>query len=394
MKTSTKNLDKCQVRLSIALDADEIGSVVKEVEKTFMREAQIPGFRKGKVPIGIIRKEFASGLKQETERSMIRRYYPEAVKAENLDEIALADVQEVVHDAAGGSFVAIVEVKPVFKLPVYKGLKVEARDVTVKDGDVDAQIDRMRMNYATFEDAKEGEAVAEGDFVQIDYSGTVGGKSILEIAPEAKMVAGAQGFWTQVEEGRFLPEILEALKGMKVGEAKDGIKVKFDKEAAPDGLKGEKAVYSVTLKAFRRRIPATDAALVEKMRVASIEELKKNTRESMEKMSAEQESIRRENEAIELLMKKVDFDVPSSQVLHAMDAYLNELAQRAQYSGLDASYFEQNRDKIRKDAEETATKRVRLWYVLDAIAKAENIEANDDDRGKKVVEFLLANAKK
>ena len=394
MKTSTKNLDKCQVRLSIALDADEMNSVVREVERTFMREAQIPGFRKGKVPINIIRKDFAEGLKQETERLMIRRYYPDAVKAEGLDEIALADVQDVSHDASGGSFVAIVEVKPVFKLPAYKGLKVESRDVTVKDGDVDAQIDRMRMNYATFEDAKEGEAAAEGDFVQIDYSGTVGKKPILEIAPEAKMVAGAQGFWTQIEEGRFLPEILEALKGMKAGETKEGVKVKFDKDAAPDGLKDEKAVYSVTLKAFRRRIPATDASLAEKMGVASVEELKKNTRESMEKMAVEQESMRREDEAIELLMKKVDFDVPSSQVMHAMDAYLNDLARRAQYSGLDASYFEKNRDKIRKDAEEAATKRVRLWYVLDAIAKAENIEANDDERGKKVVEFLLANAKK
>ena len=394
MKTSSKNLDKCQVRLSVALDADEMSSVVKDVEKTFMREAQIPGFRKGKVPIGLIRKDFADGLRQETERLMLRRYYAEAVKAEGLDEIALADVQDVVHDASGGSFVAIVEVKPVFKLPAYKGLKVESRDVTVKDGDVDAQIERLRMNFATFEDAKEGEAVGDGDFVQIDYSGTVGGKPILEVAPEAKMVAGAQGFWTQVEEGRFLPEILDALKGMKVGESKEGVKVKFDKSAAPDGLKGEKAVYTVALKAFRRRIPATDAALVEKMGVASVEELAKSTRESMEKMAVEQESLRREDEAVELLMKKVDFDVPASQVMHAMDSYLNELARRAQYSGLDASYFEQNRDKIRKDAEEAATRRVRLWYVLDAIAKAENIEASDEERGKKVIEFILTNAKK
>ena len=394
MKTSSKKLDKCQVRLSVALDEGEMNSVVREVENVFMREAQMPGFRKGKVPIALIRKEFAGGLKQETERRMIRRHYPDAVKAEKLDEIALADVQDVVVGASGGSFVAIVEVKPEFKLPAYKGLKIESRDVTVKDGDVEAQIDRLRMNYATFEDAKEGESVSDGDFVQIDYSGTVGKKPILEIAPEAKMVAGAQGFWTQVEEGRFLPEILEALKGMKVGESKEDVKVKFDKDAAPEGLKGEKAVYTISLKAFRRRIPAPDATLVEKLGVASIEELEKKTRESMEKMAVEQESIRRENEAVELLMKKVDFDVPASQVMHAMDAYLNELAQRAQYSGLDASYFEQNRDKIRKDAEEAATRRVRLWYVLDAIAKAENIDAKDDERGKKVVELILANAKK
>ena len=76
-----------------------------------------------------------------------------------------------------------------------------------------------------------------------------------------------------------------------------------------------------------------------------------------------------------------------------MDNYLNELAQRAQYSGLDVSYFEKNRDKILKDAETAAEKQVRLWYVLDAIAKEEKIEAKDEEKGKKVIEFVLANAK-
>ena len=394
MKTSSKNLDKCQVKLTVTLDAEDMKAVVGEVERAFLREAQLPGFRKGKVPIALIRKEFASGLKQETERAMFRRYYSDAVKAEGLDEVALADVQDVKQGEDGGGFVAIVEVKPVFKLPTYKGLKVESRDVSVKDDAVQAQLDNLRAAYATYEDAKEGDTVSEGDFVQIDYSGTVGKKPILEINPEAKIVAEGKGFWTQVEEGRFLPEILDAVKGMKAGETKEGVKAKFDKESAPDGLKGAKAEYVVTLKAFRRRILPDDAAFAEKAKAESVEKLTATIRESMEKSAIEQEAVRRENEAVELLMKKVDFDVPDSQVRRAMDGYLNELAQRAQYSGLDASYFEKNREKILKDAEEAATRQVRLWYVLDAIAKAEKIEAKDEERGKKVIEFILANAKK
>ena len=378
MKTSCKNLDKCQVKLSVTLDADEMKKVVGEVEKVFLREAQLPGFRKGKVPIALIRKEFAAGLKQETERTMFRRHYADAVKAEGLEEVALADLQDVKAGEDGGGFVAIVEVRPVFKLPTYKGLKVESRDVSVKDDAVQDQLERLRAAYATYEDAKEGETVSDGDFVQIDYSGTVGKKPILEINPEAKIVAEGKGFWTQVEEGRFLPEILEAVKGMKIGEVKERIKAKFDKESAPDGLKGAKAEYVVTLKAFRRRILPDDAVFAEKAKAESVEKLTETIRESMEKSAIEQEAIRRENEAVELLMKKVDFDVPESQVRRAMDGYLNELAQRAQYSGLDASYFEQNREKILKDAEAAATRQVRLWYVLDAIAKAEKIEAKDD----------------
>ena len=394
MKTKTKKLDNCQVELNVTIDADEMKAVVKEVEKAFVREARLPGFRPGKVPIEVIRKQFADGLKQETEHTMIRKHYSDAVKAENVDEVALVDVKDIKTGAEGGEFTAIVDVKPTFKLPTYKGLKISENDTKITDQQVADQLERLRAAYAKYEDAKEGDTVAVGDFVQIDYSGTVDGKPILEIAPEAKIVASGTGFWTQVEEGRFLPEILEAVKGMKTGETKEGVKAKFDKEAAPEGLKGAKALYTVTLKSFRRRILPTDAEFAEKAKAESVEKLAATIRESMEKSAVEQESIRRENQAVELLMKKVDFDVPESQVRRAMDGYLQELAQRAQYSGLDAGYFEKNRDKILKDAEETATRQVRLWYVIDAIAKAEKIEAKEEERGKKVVEFILANVKK
>ena len=394
MKTSCKSQEKCQVKLTVTLDADEMSAIVKDVEKVFLREAQLPGFRKGKVPLQVIRKEFADGLKQETQRAMFQKKYPEAIKAEGIDEIALANVEDLKFDEKGGSFVAIVEVKPQFKLPTYKGLKVEFKDAKVEDAQVKDQLERLRAAYAKYEDAKDGEAVADGDFVQIDYEGMIGKKKILEINPEAKIVAEGKGFWTQVEEGRFLPEILDAVKGMKVGETKDGIKAKFDKESAPEGLKGEKATYTVTLKSFRRRILPTDAEFAEKAKAESFEKLQTTIRESLEKSAVENEAIRRENEAVELLMKKVDFDVPESQVRRAMDGYLQELAQRAQYSGLNAEYFEKNRDKILKDAEAAATKQVRLWYVLDAIAAAEKIEAKDEEKGKKVIEFVLANAKK
>ena len=376
MKTSTKNEYKCQVELKVELNADEMKEIVKDVERAFVREARLPGFRPGKVPIEIIRKQFADGLKQETEHTMIRKHYQDAVKAEKLDEITLADVKDISFNADGG------------------GLKIADKDTTVSDEAVKEQLERLRAAYAKYEDAKEGDTVADGDFVQIDYTGTVDKKPILEIAPDAKVVASGKGFWTQVEEGRFLPEILDAVKGMKLGETKEDVKAKFAKEGAPEGLAGKKAVYTVTLKSFRRRVLPTDAEFAEKAKAESVEKLSATIRETLEKQAVEAEAARRENEAVELLLKKADFDVPQSQVRRAMDGYLQELAQRAQYSGLDASYFEKNRDKILKDAEEAATKQVRLWYVLEAIAKAENIEAKDEERGKKVIDFVLANAKK
>lgn len=394
MKTETKNLDKCRVQLTVTLDADEAKACVKEVEKEFLREARLPGFRPGKAPLEIVRKEFGPQMKTEIERAAFRKYYPEAVKAEKIEEVAIAEIPELTCDNAGGAFTVVVEVPPKFKLPTYKGLKISEKDTKVSDAAVTAQVERFRAAYAKFEDAKDGEAVADGDFVQIDYAGTVDGKPLLEVAPDAKVVASGTGFWTQVEEGRFIPEVLEAVRGMKAGETKEGVKVEFDKESAPEALRGKEAVYTVTLKGFRRRILPTDAEFAEKAKAESFEKLAKDVRETMEKRAIAEETTRRENEAVDLLMKKVDFDVPESQVRRATDHYLNDLAQHAQSAGLPAEYFEKNRDKILKDAEETATRQVRLWYVLDGIAKEEKIEAKDEEKGRKVVEFVVANAKK
>ena len=394
MKTEVKKLEKCQVQLTVSIEAEEAATIIKNVEKTFVREVKVPGFRPGKVPLEMVRKHFAGGIKEESVRMMYSKNIAKAIEESKAEVLDIVNIKDASITAEGGSFVAIADVKPEFKLPTYKGLKVELKDATVSDADVEDSLNRLRAAYASYEDAKDGEAASEGDFVQIDYAGTVDGKPIAEINPEAKFVSSAENYWLQLEEGRFLPEILDAVKGMKIGETKDSVKAKFDKEAAPEGLKGAKAVYTVTLKAFRRRVLPTDEQFVEKAKAESLEKLTAQIREQMQTRAAEAEATRRENEVVELLLKKSDFDVPGSQVQRVKDGILAELSERAKYSGLGADYFQQNREKIDEDATKSAVNQVRLWYIIDAIAAAEKIEAKDNERGKKVVEFLLANTKK
>ena len=394
MKTEVKKLEKCQVQLTVSIEAEEAATIIKNVEKTFVREVKVPGFRPGKVPLEMVRKHFAGGIKEESVRMMYSKNIAKAIEESKAEVLDIVNIKDASITAEGGSFVAIADVKPEFKLPTYKGLKVELKDATVSDAEVEESLNRLRAAYASYEDAKDGEAASEGDFVQIDYSGTVDGKPIAEINPEAKFVSSAENYWLQLEEGRFLPEILDAVKGMKIGETKDSVKAKFDKEAAPEGLKGAKAVYTVTLKAFRRRVLPTDEQFVEKAKAESLEKLTAQIREQMQTRATEAEATRRENEVVELLLKKSDFDVPGSQVQRVKDGILAELSERAKYSGLGADYFQQNREKIDEDATKSAVNQVRLWYIIDAIAAAEKIEAKDNERGKKVIEFLLANTKK
>lgn len=392
----------CVVSLTVKADADEIKGAVKKVLNEFLREAQIPGFRKGKVPVELVRKNFANELKRETEGACFREFYPKAVEESKLKVIALEGVTEMkLSEADGMEFTALVEVRPEYKLPKYKGLAIDSKEVKVEDADVDAQFEGMRKMFAKFEDAKEGDIVGDGDFVQFDYKGTLDGKPLSEVVPDQKAVCEATGFWTQIEEGRFLPEILEALKGMKAGEEKKDVEVSFPSENAPDALKGKKAVYELKVTMFRKRVLPDDAGLIEAAKVESVEKLRARIRERAEKRAAEAEAERRRNQAIELLLKKVDFDVPPSLVQRQAEAYLGQLAQQMQYAGVTSEYIEQNREKILKDAQEHAEKQVRLSYMLFDIADAEKIEVDEKDenkkdqaRAEKTLEFILAEAKK
>lgn len=383
MKFETKESSPCVMALSVKAEADETKAPYQKVLNVFMREASIPGFRKGKVPLNIIKQKFQKEIAQECQQACFSEFYPKALKESGLDAVNLQNVTDVLFTPETGfSCTALVEVKPTFDLPKYKKLAIKAGDATVTDEQVTERLESFRKAFAKFEDAKEGDAIAEGDFVQFDYAGALDDKAktpLAEVAPDQKAVCGATGFWTQLEEGRFLPEILDALKGMKVGETKDDVKVKFPKDNAPEALKGKKCVYTVTVKGFRRRTLPDDATFAADAKVESLDVLRAQIREQMEKDAVAAELENRKGQAIELLLKKADFAVPPSLVQRQIQSYLQDLAQRAQYSGMSADYIEQNRDKILADAETNAVRQVRLSYILLGIAKAENIEATDAD---------------
>ena len=383
MKFETKESSPCVMALSVKAEADETKAPYQKVLNVFMREASIPGFRKGKVPLNIIKQKFQKEIAQECQQACFSEFYPKALKESGLDAVNLQNVTDVLFTPETGfSCTALVEVKPTFDLPKYKKLAIKAGDATVTDEQVTERLESFRKAFAKFEDAKEGDAIAEGDFVQFDYAGALDDKAktpLAEVAPDQKAVCGATGFWTQLEEGRFLPEILDALKGMKVGETKDDVKVKFPKDNAPEALKGKKCVYTVTVKGFRRRTLPDDATFAADAKAESLDALRAQIREQMEKDAAAAELENRKGQAIELLLKKADFAVPPSLVQRQTQSYLQDLAQRAQYSGMSADYIEQNRDKILADAEANAVRQVRLSYILLGIAKAENIEATDAD---------------
>ena len=383
MKVEKKESSPCVLELSVKAEADEVKEEYQKVLTAFIKNAIVPGFRKGKTPLPILKQKFQVEISQETQQACFRKLYPEALKEAAVEPLSLQDVTELSFSPeAGFAFTALVEVRPTFDLPKYKKLAIKPGDLSVSDDQVTAELENYRRAFAKYEDAKEGAVVAEGDFVCFDYTGTTDDdppQPLSELVPDQKAICAGTDFWTQVEEGRFVPEILEALKGMKAGETKEGVKVSFPKEAAPEPLQGRNAVYTITLKSFRSRTLPDDAGFVAAAKAESMDALRADFRTRLEEAAKARDLAARKDQAVDLLLAKSDFDVPPSLVRRQTQTTLEELAQRAQYSGLPADYFQQNRDQILAEATNSAIRRVRLTYILLGIAKEEGLEVSEED---------------
>ena len=383
MKVEKKESSPCVLELSVKAEADEVKEEYQKVLTAFIKNAIVPGFRKGKTPLPIIKQKFQTEISQETQQACFHKLYPEALKEASVEPLSLQDVTELSFSPETGfAFTALVEVRPVFDLPKYKKLAIKPGDLSVSDDQVTAELENYRRAFAKYEDAKEGAVVAEGDFVCFDYTGMTDDdppQPLSELVPDQKAVCAGTDFWTQVEDGRFVPEILEALKGMKAGETKEGVKVSFPQDAAPEPLQGRNAVYTITLKSFRSCTLPDDAGFIAAAKAESMDALRADFRTRLEEAAKARDLAARKDQAIDLLLAKSDFDVPPSLVRRQTQSTLEELAQRAQYSGLPADYFQQNRDQILADATNTAIRRVRLSYILLGIAKEEGLEITEED---------------
>lgn len=387
MKIDKSAESACVINLKVVADAEEVKPYYNKVVNLFVRNGEIRGFRKGKAPVQMVKEQFADRIKEEAANACLRELCPKAVKEADLKPIADIGAKDINFSPETGiEFTAIVEVAPEVKLPKYKGIAVERKPMTIADSEVEERVEAYRKAFAKFEDAKEGDTVSDGDFLCIDFKGTVDGTPVEEVCADAKAVGSGTDFWTQVEEGRFIPEVLEAVKGMKAGETKTGIAVTFA-APAPEALVGKTASYDVTVKSFRvRRIP-DDAAFLEAAKAESLDALKASFRERLEadaKRVAE-DDIRRQ--VAEALLSGSDFELPPSRVYNQTQLNLQRLAERVSGMGLSASYLEENREKILEDCRENAKNQVRMGYILDAIADAEYITPTEEELLKEAGEL-------
>ena len=208
MNVTVENLAPCKKLVRIELDATAVDTVFATMEKSFQKEANIPGFRIGKAPIPMVIKKHGDAIKEEVKRKLIGDAYRDALKEKNIEVLGYPDIEEI-QFARGQSlmFAATIETHPEFELPEYKGLPVKREAKEVTDADVAKALDLLREQRTDF--AKVDRALATGDIAVVNYSGTSDGQPLTEIAPTAKGLTAQQGFWVEMKPDSFVPGFSE-----------------------------------------------------------------------------------------------------------------------------------------------------------------------------------------
>ena len=367
-----------EATLKITAPAAEVNAGYKKAVQKIADQANIPGFRKGKAPRAIIEMHYGKeAVKQEAFEIVANKAYSEALDQEKLIPVSDPKVEESTFEEGKDMELTIkVTLKPEPELGEYKGLHVEKKEVEVTDEQVDAQIKDMMGRDAKMVVAEDGAVIEKGDFAIIDFAGTVDG--------EPFSGGEGKGYPLEVGSNSFIPGFEDQLVGLSKGDSTD-VEVTFPEDYFVKDLAGKEAIFKVNIQDVKRKeLPElNDEYVASKTDFKTVEELRANYKERMQKAAEANAKAEYEHELIDLAVANAKFSVPEimiedkiSQMVDEMKMSLESrkmsLDMYMQYTGLDMA-------KIRENQRPVAEENVKTDLVLDAIAKAEDIQVDMAD---------------
>ncbi|MBU3110933.1 trigger factor [Clostridium lacusfryxellense] len=377
MNIKMEKLEKNIIKLEITVEAERFNKSLKKSIAKNSKTMNIPGFRKGKAPMNIIKKMYGEGVFFEDAINFCcDDTYPEALKEHDINPLDYPKI-DIIEIAEGKDFIytASVSVVPEVKLGEYKGVDAKKTEYKVTDDEIENQLKGMQEKNARVEEKLEG-AVAMGDIAIIDFKGFV----------EEVPFDGGEGtdFELEIGSGSFIDTFEEQLVGLKIGESKE-VKVNFPEAYGREDLNGKLATFNVTVKSLKEKeLPAIDDEFAKEVsEFDTLEELRNDIKKSLLVSSEDREKKEFEEAVIDAVCSNVEMDIPEIMVKRETDIMLKDLETKLKNQGLDLeSYYQytnNTEEKVRSFMKESAEKRVKTDLVITEIAKIEKIEASDEE---------------
>jgi trigger factor len=372
MKATVETLEGNKVKVSVEVDESEFESAMDDAFRRIAREVRIPGFRPGKAPRRVLEAQLGSGFaREEALRHTLPEYYAQAVRENDVDVIAPPEIDITAGEEDGPVvFDAVVEIRPELPVSGHGDLTVTIPSPVVSDEEVDAQVDRLRQNFAELEVVDR--PAKDGDNVTIDIAGWEDDEPVSGLT--------ADDYLYEVGAGAVVPEIDEQLRGAKVGDI-----LEFDAEH-PDPDSDAQLRLRVMVKEIKEKVlPEVDDEWAnEASEFETVEELREDLRKraAMTRVVMAQMGLRNgaAQSAGELIAEE---DVPEAMIAAEMEHRLQDMLMRLQAQGVDFEGYlaatGQDQEAVVAELRESAVLASRADLALRGIAEAEGLEVTDED---------------
>ena len=377
MKAELLKREGNQVTFKITVDNDKFEAAITKAYNKNKGKFNIPGFRKGKAPKQIIESQYGKGVFYNDAIDMLfPEVYPTALDELNIDPINRPDldIEEISKDN-GLVMVINVEVKPEVKLGEYKGIEISKPEYTVNEEEADLRLEEMRNRASRLVDV-EDRAIEAGDTAIIDFEGFQDG-----VAFEG---GKGENYSLVIGSNTFIPGFEDQLIGKNKGEEVE-VNVEFPAEYHAENLAGKPANFKVVVKNVQRKeLPElNDEFAADTTEFNTLDELKADLRTKLEEEAKNRAEAEMRNALVEKVSEATELEVPEAMIEAQLDNMMMELNYQLQYQGLQLQQLLEMTgrtiEELKAERREEATKLVKSSLILEAIAKAENVEVSEEE---------------
>ena len=377
MSVQVEKLEKNMAKLTIEVSAEELEKAIEKVYQKQKKNISVPGFRKGKVPRAMVEKMYGKEVFYEDAANEVIPAAYEKAYDECGENIVSTPKIEVTQIEAGKPFIFTAEValKPEVTLGAYKGIEVDKVEAAVSDEEVDAEIERERERNARSVSVSD-RAVQDKDQTVIDFEGFVDG-----VAFEG---GKGENYPLTIGSGAFIPGFEEQLIGKNIGEECD-VNVTFPEDYHADNLAGKPAVFKVTVKEIKEKVlpELDDEFAAEVSEFDTLAEYKEDVKKNLTEKREKDVKNAKEDAVVDAIIENATMDIPEAMIETQQRQMVQEFAQNIQMQGLSIDQYFQftglTAEKMMEQVKPQAEKRIKSRLVLEAVAKAENIVASEED---------------
>lgn len=371
MKCEVDVLTATQRRLRVEIPADRVDKAFARMYRQFGRQAKVRGFRSGKVPQHVLRGLYGTEIQARVLSELVEESLAGAVADEGLEPVSEPRLEAGdLNEAQPFAFTAVIEVKPEIELKNYRAVPVERVRADVGDEEVERALTALQDRNAQLEPVEGRDEVADGDYVLVDFAGSVEG--------EPFPGGTAENYAVDIGAGQALPEFEQGLVGMKRGVA-GNIAVNIPAEASDEGLAGKTADFQVTVRDIRHKIlpPLDDEFARDYGECDSLEELREKLRAELQSEIETLQNGPLKDRIMERLIEEHSFEVAPSMVDRELSYLMRRARSQRELSGAEAP--EPTTEELREELTPPAERRVKMMLLIEKIAAAEGITASEEE---------------